>query len=180
VGAPIDWREAPISREHDRSAFDCGVGALNTFLRRYARQSHEQGAAKTFVALRPEELTRIIGYYSISPASLAFQTVPHELTRGLGRYEVPVFRLGRLAVDRSFRGRGMGSALLGAAARRALRVSGEVGGLALTIDAKDADVVGWYARFGAVPLLDDPLKLILPLAVVARAMEKGGLPDVRS
>jgi GNAT superfamily N-acetyltransferase len=174
VGALRDWREAPISRDHDRSSFDCGVEALNSFLKRYARQSHEQGGAKTFVALQPDDPARIIGYYSISPASLAFQTVPHQLTRGLGRYEVPVFRLGRLAVDRSFRGIGMGSALLGAAARRALLVSGEVGGLALTIDAKDADVARWYERFGAVPLLDDPLKLILPLSVVARALEKGG------
>ena len=32
-------------------------------------------------------------------------------------------------------------------------------------------------RFGAVPLLDDPLKLILPLAVIAKACTRGALPE---
>jgi GNAT superfamily N-acetyltransferase len=118
----------------------------------------------------------VLGYYSISPASLAFPSVPRELTRGLGRYEVPVFRLGRLAVDHSVQGRGLGAFLLGAAARRALLVSTEVGGVALAIDAKNERVAEWYGKFGALRLLDDPLKLILPLKVVAKAMQRGEAP----
>lgn len=173
VNDPLDWLEVPISREQDRQAFDCGVDDLNSFLRHYARQSHDQGGAKTFVAVRPADPAKILGYYSISPASLAFPNVPRELTRGLGRHEVPVFRLGRLAVDRTVQGRGLGAALLGAAARRALLVAAEVGGVALTIDAKDARIAEWYGRFGAMPLLDDPLKLILSLKVVAKAMSGG-------
>lgn len=45
-----DWREAPISKAHDRAAFDCGEAELNAFLRHHARQSHEKGGAKTFIA----------------------------------------------------------------------------------------------------------------------------------
>ncbi|HEY7299586.1 MAG TPA: GNAT family N-acetyltransferase, partial [Xanthobacteraceae bacterium] len=92
------------------------------------------------------------------------------LTRKLGRYEVPVFRLGRLAVDRSMQGQGLGGDLLLAAGERALAVAAEVGGVALAIDAKDENAARWYARFGALTLLDDPLKLILPLAVIAEAI----------
>lgn len=166
----MDWREEPIGRHHDRKHFDCGAGDLNDYLNRYARQNHESGGAKTFVALSAAEPARVLGYYSISPGAIEFARVPANLTSGLGRYDVPAFRLGRLAVDRSVQGHGLGGDLLLAAGARALAAAAEVGGVALAIDAKDADAARWYARFGALPLLDDPLKLVLPLAVIAEAI----------
>lgn len=161
------WREEPVARRHDRKSFDCGEPALNEYLRRYARQNHEAGGAKTFVAVAAAESARILGYYTIGPGAIDFTRLPSSLTGRLGRYDVPVFRLGRLAVDRSVQGQGIGSDLLLAAGDRALAVAAQVGGLALAIDAKDEAAVRWYERFGAVPLLDDPLKLILPLSVFA-------------
>jgi len=74
--------------------------------------------------------------------------------RGLARHEVPVFRLGRLAVDKSAQGQGLGGQLLLAAGRRCLYVASEVGGVALLIDARNERVAKWYACYGAVPLLD--------------------------
>ena len=173
----LGWREEPIGRHHDRKSFDCGVEDLNAYLRRYARQNHESGGAKTFVAVSETEPARILGFYTISPGAIAFANVPEALTRKLGRYDVPVFRLGRLAVDRSLQGQGLGGDLLLAAGVRALAVAAEVGGVALAIDAKDRSAVRWYERFGAVSLLDDPLKLILPLAVIAEAVSSEGLPE---
>ncbi len=70
-------------------------------------------------------------------------------------------------------GRGLGGDLLLAAGQRALAVAIEVGGIALAIDAKDARAAEWYERFGAVTLLDDPLKLILPLVVIAQTIVAG-------
>ena len=166
----LDWREQPIGRHHDRKSFDCGVEDLNAYLRRYARQNHESGGAKTFVAVSAAKPTHVLGFYTISPGAIAFTDVPESLTRGLGRYEVPVFRLGRLAVDRSVQGRGLGGDLLLAAGARALAVAADVGGVALAIDAQDRNAAQWYERFGAVRLLDDPLKLILPLAAIAEAL----------
>ena len=171
-----DWREEPIGRHHDRKRFDCGVEDLNNYLRRYARQNHASGGAKTFVAASVAEPVRILGFYTISPGAIAFADVPEKVTRSLGRYDVPVFRLGRLAVDRSVQRQGLGGDLLLSAGARALAVAAEVGGVALAIDAKDRDAVRWYERFGAVPLLDDPLKLVLPLAVVAEALYGGSSP----
>lgn len=167
----MDWREEPIGRHHDRKSFDCGVADLNAYLARYARQNHESGSAKTFVAVSPAEAARVLGFYSISPGSIAFARVPANLTRKLARYDLPVFRLGRLAVNRSVQGRGLGGDLLLAAGERALAVATEVGGVALAIDAKDENAARWYGRFGAQPLLDDPLKLILPLSIIANAIE---------
>jgi GNAT superfamily N-acetyltransferase len=166
VSAP-KWREEPIGRQHDRAGFDCGSPELNAYLQRYARQNHEIGGAKTFVAVPPDEPTCILGYYAISPGSVEFARVPAAITRKLGRYEVPVFRLGRLAVSVVMQGRRVGSALLFAAGRRAIAVAAEVGGIALAIDAKNERAAAWYERFGALRLMDDPLRLILPLATIA-------------
>ena len=166
----IEWREEAIARHHDRSGFDCGSAELNDYLRKYARQNHETGGAKTFIAVPPDDPARVLGYYSISPGAIEFAHVPARLTKKLGRYEVPVFRLGRLGVSCSLQGQGLGAELLLAAGVRALSVASQIGGVALAIDAKDERAAGWYERFGAARLLDDPLKLILPLAVVAEAI----------
>lgn len=83
---------------------------------------------------------------------------------------MPVFRLGRLGVSRSLQGQGLGAELLLAAGVRALAVASQIGGVALAIDAKDERAAGWYERFGAARLLDDPLKLILPLTIIADAV----------
>jgi GNAT superfamily N-acetyltransferase len=166
----LDWREEPIGRQHDRKSFDCGSAALNEYLDRYARQNHESGGAKTFVAVSAAAPTPVLGFYSISPGAITFARVPGRLTKKLGHHDVPVFRLGRLSVDRSVQRQGLGGELLLAAGERALAVAAEVGGVALAIDAKDERAAKWYERFGALALLDDPLKLILPLVVVAAAI----------
>lgn len=170
----LDWQEHPIGRHHDRKTFDCGDDALNEYLRRYARQNHESGGAKTFVAAFSSEPARVLGYYPISPGAIEFARVPADLKRRLGRYDVPVFRLGRLAVDRTELGQGLGGDLLLAAGVRSLAVAAEVGGVALAIDAKSAEAARWYARFGAEALLDEPLRLVLPVSVVADALASSG------
>jgi GNAT superfamily N-acetyltransferase len=170
VTATLDWREEPIGRHHDRKGFDCGSRELNEYLGQYARQNHESGGAKTFVAVPPSEPTRVLGYYSISPGAIEFARVPARLTRKLGRYEVPVFRLGRLGIGLSVQGRGLGGDLLLAAGTRALSVATQIGGVALAIDAKDDRAAKWYERFGAIRLVDAPLKLILPLSTIADAL----------
>lgn len=168
----IEWRQEALKRHHDRAGFDCGVSALNEYLQRYARQNHEAGGAKTFVAVAPQAPTVILGYYTISPGAIAFAKTPAAVTRTLGRHEVPVFRLGRLAVSVAVQGQGLGGDLLLAAGERALAVAQEVGGVALAIDAKDERAAAWYERFGALRLLDDPLKLVLPLTAISAALKR--------
>jgi GNAT superfamily N-acetyltransferase len=168
------WHEEPIQKKHDREAFDCGEEALNEFLRRYARKSHELGGAKTFLAIDDAASETILGFYSLSPASVAYSRTPAVTRRGLARHDVPGFRLARLAVDRRFQGRGIGGQLLLAAGRRCLRAATEVGGVVLVIDAKNERVAEWYASYGAVPLLDAPLSLLLPLATIEAALRKAG------
>jgi GNAT superfamily N-acetyltransferase len=166
------WHEESIGRSHDRKAFDCGEPALNDYLTKFARQNHESGGAKTFVAVRPDATTRILGYYSLCPASLEYARTPELVRRGLGRYEVPVFRLGRLAVDKTMQGRGLGSQLLISAGMRCLNVASQVGGVALLIDAKNDRAATWYASYGALPLADAPWSLLLPFPVLENLFAK--------
>jgi GNAT superfamily N-acetyltransferase len=170
----LDWRERPISKTHDRASFDCGVEELNVFLQRHARQNHEVGSAKTFVATPLGNDVCVWGFYSLSPAAIRYAHAPALVKKGLARHDVPVFRLGRLAVDRKVQGRGLGGQLLLAAGRRCLFAAAEVGGVALLIDAKNEPVSAWYQTYGALPLADMPLTLLLPLATIQAALERQG------
>ena len=142
-------------------------------MRRHARKSHELGGAKTFLAINDSDSKTIIGFYSVSPAAVAYARTPEIVRRGLARHDVSVFRLPRLAVDRRFQGKGFGGQLLLAAGERCLLAAVEVGGVVLLIDAKNENVARWYAPYGAAPQLDAPLTLLLPLATMA-ALRKAG------
>jgi GNAT superfamily N-acetyltransferase len=168
------WHEEPIHKKHDRNAFDCGDDALNEFLRRYARKSHELGGAKTFLAIDDVAPNTLLGFYSLTPASVEYAQTPEIIRRGLARHDVPGFRLARLAVDRRRHGQGIGGQLLLAAGRRCLLAAAAIGGVVLVIDAKNERVARWYASYGAVPLLDAPLALMLPLTTIKAALKKAG------
>jgi GNAT superfamily N-acetyltransferase len=168
------WHGEPIAKRHNREAFNCGEEALNEFLRRHARKSHDLGGAKTFLAIDDSNNETILGFYSLSPASVAYSVTPEAARRGLARHDVPAFRLARLAVGSKVQGQGIGGQLLLAAGRRCLLASIEVGGVALLIDAKNERVAAWYASHGAVPMLDQPLTLLLPLATIEAALKAAG------
>jgi GNAT superfamily N-acetyltransferase len=165
------WHEEAITKKHDREAFDCGEPALSEFLQRHARKSHDLGAAKTFLAIDDADHKTILGFYSLSPASVDYSRTPEIVRRGLARHDVPGFRLTRLAVDRKHQGQGLGGQLLLTAGRRCLLAAAEVGGVVLVIDAKNERAAGWYASYGAVALSDAPSSLLLPLATIEAALE---------
>ena len=150
------WREMAIAKFHDRDGFDCGQDDLNTFLAKYARQSHDRGISKTYVAVDAADLRTVFGFYSLSPAQIELDRVPPEARPKGSRYPRGGFRLGRLAVSTSLQGQGLGGQLLVSAATRCMRASTEIGGTALLIDAKDEQAAAWYALYGAIPVRDTP------------------------
>lgn len=168
------WREEAVARKHDRRAFDCGDPALNSFLQQHARQAHESGASKTYVAVDAGSGRTVHGFYTLSPAEVEFHRVPEGTRCKLGRHAVGGYRLGRLAVSKALHGQGLGGQLLVAAARRCMRASQEVGGTAMMIDAKNEKVAAWYALYGGVALLDAPLSLVLPFGMIAPALRDAG------
>jgi len=168
------WHEEPILKRHDRRSFDCGDPSLNDFLQRYARQSHESGAAKTFLAIDDRDNLTILGFYSLAPGALAYADTPETVRHGLARHDVPGFRLARLATDLRWHGQGLGGQLLAAAARRCLRAAAVVGGVVLIIVAKNDRAAEWYTGYGAVPLSNRPLTLVMSLATFAADLEAAG------
>mgnify|MGYP001408469856 CR=1 FL=1 len=169
------WHEEPIAKSHRRQEFNCGDDTMNEFLRRYARQSHEQNAAKTYCAIEDLSSGRILGFYTITPTAVEHDAVPDSMTKGLARHEVAGFKLARIATDRSVAGQGLGGQLLAAAALRCLRAASEVGGVLLIIDAKGERAASWYASYGAERLKDQPLTLVIPLAAFADDFKAKGL-----
>ena len=158
------WYEEPILKKHDRKSFNCGDPPMNDFLQRYARQSHESGAAKTFPAIDNADNKTILGFYSLAPGALAYADSPETVGRGLAR----------IAADLRWQGQGLGGQLLAAAARRCLRAAAEVGGVVLVIDAKNDRAARWYTNYGAVPLSNKPLTLVMSLATFAADLKAAG------
>lgn len=174
-----NWREEAIARQHNRKGFDCGQSDLNSFVAQYARQAHESGSSKTYCAIDAADGKTILGFYTISPGQVELHHVPLSARpRGGGRYALSGFRLGRLAVSKDYQGRGLGGHLLANAVERCMRVSAEVGGTALLVDAKNRAAAGWYSLYGAVPLDDRPLSLVISYTEFNKAREAAGLPPL--
>jgi len=154
-------RIQPLTRNHDRQGFECGRRELDIWLRQVACQHQDKGLSKSFVAVREDE--RICGYYALTLAELEARHLPDVWRKKFPR-RIPGVRLGRLAVDKAFQGRGLGELLLVDALMRARRVTTEAGGIGLFVDAIDERAAEYYARFGFAPAPDNPLLLLLPVA----------------
>ena len=119
--------------------------------------------AAVFVLIQAAD-GRIAGYYTLSSASLRADDLPRELTKALPRYShLPATLLGRLAVDASFRGWGLGETLLLDALRRAWQVTSQIGSLWVIVDAGSDRARRFYARYGFLSLPDSPMRLFLPM-----------------
>ncbi len=152
----------PLDDSHDRTAFDCGVAALNLYLRNYALQNQKRGIVRNYVTTATGGKA-VVGYYSLVYASLNQKLLPPKLVKGLGKYDIPVMLLARLAVNRSEQAQGLGKALLKDGILRTLQAA-EIAGLKLLlVHAKDESAAEFYRKHGFVPVLDDPLKLFLPV-----------------
>lgn len=154
----------PLTGSHDRQGFDCGRQELNDWLQQVARQHQDKGLSKTFAAIREEEPSRIWGYYALTLAELENRHLPDAWRKKLPR-RIPGVRLGRLAVDKTFQGKGLGELLLVDALTRTRRIAIEAGGIGLFVDALDEQAAGYYRRFGFQLAPDNPLLLFLPANV---------------
>jgi GNAT superfamily N-acetyltransferase len=165
----------PLSQQHDRAAFDCGVPTLNDFLRQTARQHQEKGVSRTFVLVDPDSKSprEIIGYFALSACEAVTAALPANLAKRLPR-TIPAVLLGRLAVHRAFQGQGHGSVLLVEAVRRVATTASLIGLAGLFVDAKGDAAATFYRKFGSVPLPDNPHRLFLPLDTLVQVANRIG------
>lgn len=156
----------PLDTRHDRAGFRCGVGALDTYLSRQARQDVKRRISRVFVAALASQPNTVLGYYTLSSLAIELDALPHHLARRLPRHPVPTALLGRLAVSQVAQGQGIGSMLLADAVKRTLFVSNEIAIYALVVDAIDASAQRFYERFGFALLSREGRRLFLPLKSV--------------
>ena len=134
---------------HDRKAFDCRSAPLNHYLHAQAGQDVRRRIAACFVAVA--ESGRVVGYYTLASASVLLADLPDGVSKKLPRYPtIPAVRLGRLAVDHTCQGQGLGGALLADALERAIR--SDVASYAMVVDAKDATAAAFYRHHGFIEL----------------------------
>ena len=156
----------PLSRRHDRAAFSSGLPELDHYLTRQAGQDVRRRIARVFVCTAGDA-DAVLGFYTLSALSIDLTSPPERRSRKLPRHPVPCALVGRLAIDRSAHGRGLGRMLLADAVVRTVAASDTVAMHALIVDAANADAKRFYERFGFMPLTNDPMRLFLPLGHAA-------------
>lgn len=77
-------RIQPLGADHDRSAFSCGVPALDRYLREQAGQDARRRVAAPFVAMA--DGAKVLGFYTLSATSIELTDVPAVLSKKLPRY----------------------------------------------------------------------------------------------
>ena len=161
------YRIEPLGKSHDRTSFSCGSAALDRYLQQQARQDAEKSVAAPFVLTAPPAL-RVLGYYTLSASLVNTSELPDALAKKLPRYpQLPVTLLGRLAVDQSMKGKGMGQYLLLDALRRCAEAAGNIAAMAVVVDAKDDAAEAFYRHFSFLPLQQQPRRMFLPMKAVA-------------
>jgi len=159
----LPFRVVALDPGQNRSGFKSGSEPLDSYFQQRVAQDIRRRVTACFVALTRDQ--RIAGYYTLASASVPLSDLPPAIGKKLPRYpSVPTVRMGRLAVDLDFMGRGLGSALLADAIYRAIR--SEIAAYALVVDAKDESAVKFYRHHGFIALPSASQTLFLPLATV--------------
>ncbi|KMO32877.1 acetyltransferase [Methylobacterium variabile] len=152
----------PLSKDHDRTGFTCGHERVDAYFRQSVSQDVKRKYATCFVA-REVATGRVAGFYTLSSSNVPLKDVPDALAKKLPRYPtVPAVLIGWMGRDEAFRGSGLGEALLFDAIRTV--ATAPIGSHAIFADAIDEKAAGFYAAFGFMPLLEQPMRLFLPVA----------------
>lgn len=156
-----------LSAEHSVKSFNCGKPTLNKFLSDFALQNQRSDSSTTYIAILNGA---VIGYYSLTVASVAHIDAPSRIIKGLPKYPIPVALLARLAVDKDNQKRGIGKGLLKDCLKRVNAASDILGIRALLVHAKDDDARKWYEKFDFESSPTDRLHLFLMLKDIRKIL----------
>jgi GNAT superfamily N-acetyltransferase len=151
---------------HDTSAFDCGVHALDEWLKRRALVNQMSGASRTYVISREQV---VVGYYALAAGGVAHAEAPGRMRRNMPD-PIPMMVLGRLAIDRSIQAQGLGHGLLKDAVLRVVQAAHIVGVRGVLVDAIDETARAFYEKYGFRRSAALPLKLMITLEEAQRAV----------
>jgi GNAT superfamily N-acetyltransferase len=137
---------------------------MNDWLKRRALGNQSTGASRTFAVTDDAQIVR--AYYALAAGAGDHAHVVNTIRRNMPE-PVPVMVLGRLAVDRSCHGKGLGADLLQDAILRIARLAQEVGIRALLVHALHDQARNFYLHHGFSASAIDPLVLMLRIRLDA-------------
>ena len=152
----------PFTLDHDPSDFDSGESSLDGWLKKRAFKNQLSGASRCFVICKEK---KIIGYYTLSTGAISHEAAPKAMRRNMPD-PLPVLLLGRLAIDRSYHNKGLGSALLRDAMLRAVSISHDAGVFAILVHALSDQAKQFYLSRGFVESFLQPMTLIMTLETI--------------
>jgi predicted N-acetyltransferase YhbS len=150
----------PLSQQHDIESFASGVDSLDDWLKRRALKNQASGASRTFVAC---DGVRVMAYYALASSAVTSDEAPGRFRRNMPD-PIPVVVLGRLAVDRSLQGSGVGRALVRDAGQRVIQAADAIGIRGMLVQALSLEAKAFYERVGFDPSPMDPMTLMITLA----------------
>jgi len=147
---------------HEVSRFDSGESELDTWLKQSAMDGQKKGTGRTFVwVVEGDVHRRAVAYYTLAAHVIEREQLSKKLGRGMPR-QLPGVLLGRLALDVSLHGRGLGGVVLAEAISRVVDVSAQLGARYLVVDALHVRAADFYGHYGFTPVPDQPsLRLVL-------------------
>lgn len=166
----VAYRIEPLADHHNRTAFSCGVEALDRYLQKQAGQDVRKHVAAVFV-LTPDGVT-VAGFYTLSAHVISLRHLPDSIAKELPRYpNIPATLLGRLGVSLDFPSRGIGELLLLDAFHRVLENTRDIGSAVLAVDAKDDAARSFYLHHDFIPLPAHPGRLFYPVKTIERLLD---------
>jgi GNAT superfamily N-acetyltransferase len=134
----------PLTADHETDGFSCGIDSLDVWLKRRSLKNQIQGATRTFVVC---SASRVVAFYALASGAVTLAQATGKLRRNMPD-PIPVVILGRLAVDRSLHGKGLGRALMRGAGLRVIQAADAIGIRGMTVHALTDDAKAFYESVG--------------------------------
>jgi len=152
-----------LSDHHNISDFDCGEDSLNDWLKERAVKNNLTNASRCFVISNHD--ADVVGYYCLSAGAIQRNSAPKIMRRNMPD-SLPVLVLGRLAIDKKYHNKGLGSALLRDAMIRAVTISQDAGVVAILIHAISDQAKQFYLSRGFIESPLQPMTLFMTLSTI--------------
>jgi GNAT superfamily N-acetyltransferase len=166
---PGNIKVQPLDGSHDRVGFRCGVESLDNYLRTQASQDARRKATSVFVLVAHDAPSHILGYFTLSAFGIDWGDIPDHARKNIPRYpRVGATLIGRLAVDKTRQGQGVGAMTLYAAIRKAYENASIVGSSMIVVDTLDEGAARFYEAHGFIRLPGTD-RLILPMRTAKQA-----------
>jgi predicted GNAT family N-acyltransferase len=150
--------------EYNRTSFSCGVPVLDSYLKERARLDVKRGLCAVHILA---ENTTIVGFYTLSAFTLQLKSLPPAIAKKYpANMLLPCWLIGRLAIATKFQKQNFGQLLLTDALHNIKNLAEQAGGYCVIVDAKNEGVKLFYEKYGFRPVIDDELRLYLPLSSI--------------